>query len=218
MQLDVFSDVICPWCYIGKRRLDNVLDPARAADIDVTWRAYQLYPQIPLAGMDRDEFMQLRFGGAGKVRDAYARIEAEGASEGIAFNFRGIRRMPNTRQAHRLGLWAKAHGRQDALIEALFHGHFIAGLDMGDEDTLVATALEAGLDADAARAFLRSDELLGDVLADLKFALDAEIAGVPCFVIEREFAIPGAQPSDVLARYLDKAIAHLATQVDAAAG
>ena len=126
--------------------------------------------------------------------------------------------MPNTRQAHRLGLWAKAQGRQDALIEALFRGHFIAGLDMGDEDTLVATALEAGLDADAARAFLRSDALLGDVLADLKFALDAEIAGVPCFVIEREFAIPGAQPSDVLARYFDKAIAHLAAQVDAAAG
>ena len=205
MQLEVFSDVICPWCFIGKRRLESVLTGARADGVDLTWRAYQLYPQIPVAGMDHDEFMQLRFGGSAKVRDAYARIEEEGAGEGIEFNFRGIRRMPNTRQAHRLGIWAKDQGRQSALVEALFRCHFIAGLDVGDEDTLV----------EAARSFLRGDALLDEFLADLRFAQDAEITGVPCFVIERSFAIPGAQPGGVLARYFDKAKAHLVAQAGA---
>ena len=214
MQLEVFSDVICPWCFIGKRRLDNVLTETRAEGVDLSWRAYQLYPQIPTAGMDRDEFMQLRFGGADKVRGAYSHIEAEGASEGIAFNFRGIRRMPNTRQAHRLGIWAKQFGSQSALVETLGRFHFSSGFDVGDEDTLVAAAQEAGLVADDARRFLRSDAMLDDMLADLRFALDAQISGVPCFVIEREFAIPGAQPSEVLARFIDKTKARLAASAD----
>ena len=212
MQLEVFSDAICPWCFIGKRRLDNVLVGPRGDDIDLTWRAYQLYPQIPIAGMNRDEFMKVRFGGSEKVADAYKRIEAEGAGEGIAFNFRGVRRMPNTRQAHRLGIWAKELRLQSELIEVLFRFHFCAGLDVGDEETLVEAACQAGLDAAGARDFLRSDARLDEMLADLQFALDAEISGVPCFVIERSFAIPGAQPSEVLARYLDKAKVNLAAR------
>ena len=187
-----------------------MLTPERAKGIDLSWRAYQLYPQIPVVGMDRDEFMQIRFGGADKVRDGYARIEAEGAGEGIAFEFRAIKRMPNTRNAHRLTLWSASEGKQSALVETLFRFHFMAGADVGDEDTLVAAAQQSGLDADAARAFLRSDAGLNEMLAELQFALDAEISGVPCFVIERAFAIPGAQPSEVLARYLDKAKAQLA--------
>ena len=205
MQLDVFSDVICPWCFIGKRRLDSVLTGARAEGVELTWRAYQLYPQIPIAGMTRDEFMRIRFGGAERVRSAYSHIEAEGAGEGIEFNFRGQKRMPNTRQAHRLGIWAKLQGQQSALVEALFRSHFNAGLDVGDEDTLVAAAHEAGLDADGAREFLRSDAFVDELLSELRFAHEAGITGVPCFVIDREFAIPGAQPSEVLARFLDKA-------------
>ena len=212
MQLEVFSDAICPWCFIGKRRLDNVLVGPRADDIDLTWRAYQLHPQIPIAGMDRDEFMKVRFGGSDKVGDAYKRIEAEGASEGIEFNFRGIRRMPNTRQAHRLAIWAKEVGVQSALIEVLFQFHFCAGSDVGDEDTLVEAARQAGMETAATRDFLRSDARLDELLADLQFALAAEISGVPCFVIERSFAIPGAQPSEVLARYLDKAKANIAAR------
>ena len=115
MQLEVYSDAICPWCFIGKRRLDAALTPELADGIDVAWRAYQLYPQIALEGMDRDLFMELRFGGKERVRSSYTQIEQEGESAGIRFNFRGIKRMPNTRNAHRLTSFAEAAGLQTAL-------------------------------------------------------------------------------------------------------
>jgi predicted DsbA family dithiol-disulfide isomerase len=205
MQLDVYSDAICPWCFIGKRRLDRALTPELAPAVNLDWRAYQLYPQIPVAGMDRDDFMQMRFGGKDKVRDGYSRIEQEGAGEGIAFNFRGIRRMPNTRNAHRLSILAAHHGVQTALVEQLFQMHFIDGQDVGDLDTLAEAAQRAGIDRDVAGDYLRGDEGLPQMLEELQFALDAGISGVPCFVINREFGIPGAQPVEVLSRYLTKA-------------
>ena len=219
MQLEVYSDAICPWCFIGKRRLDRALTPALADGVMVGWRTYQLYPQIPAAGMDRDEFMTLRFGGKDNVRDSYRRIEIEGEAEGIAFNFRGIKRMPNTRDAHRLSILAEGVGRQTAFVEQLFQLHFIDGQDVGDQDTLVEAARCVGIDADVARDYLRSDAGLPRMLEELQFALETGITGVPCFVIERAFAIPGAQPVEVLTRYISKAKAHLAaTRVVDAAG
>ena len=218
MQLEVYSDAICPWCFIGKRRLDKALTPELAEGIAVGWRAYQLYPQIPTDGMDRDAFMRLRFGGKDKVRDGYRRIEQEGESEGIAFNFRGITRMPNTRNAHRLTILAEQHDRQTALVENLFQLHFIDGQDVGDLDTLVEAARRSGINTDVARDYLLSDAGLPRMLEDLTFALETGITGVPCFVIERAFAIPGAQPVEVLTRYLAKAKAHLVSADNANAG
>ena len=218
MQLEVYSDAICPWCFIGKRRLDKALTPELADGIDLGWRTYQLYPQIPTEGMGRDEFMQLRFGGKDNVRESYRRIEEEGEAEGIAFNFRGIRRMPNTRNAHRLSILAEGVGRQTMLIEQLFQLHFIDGQDVGDQDTLVEAAWRSCIDSDVAREYLRSDAGLPRMLEELQFALETGITGVPCFVIERAFAIPGAQPVEVLTRYLAKAKAHLATNTEHSAG
>ena len=218
MQLEVYSDAICPWCFIGKRRLDKALTPELADGIRLGWRTYQLYRQIPTAGMDRDEFMQLRFGGKDNVRESYRLIEEEGEAEGIAFNFRGIRRMPNTRNAHRLSILADGVGRQTILIEQLFQLHFIDGQDVGDQDTLVEAAWRSCIDSDVAREYLRSDAGLPRMLEELQFALETGITGVPCFVIERAFAIPGAQPVEVLTRYLAKAKAHLATNTEHSAG
>ena len=218
MQLEVYSDAICPWCFIGKRRLDKALTPELADGIELGWRTYQLYPQIPTEGMARDEFMQLRFGGKDNVRESYRRLEEEGEAEGIAFNFRGIRRMPNTRNAHRLSILADGVGRQTILIEQLFQLHFIDGQDVGDQDTLVDAAWRSGIDSDVAREYLRSAAGLPRMLEELQFALETGITGVPCFVIERAFAIPGAQPVEVLTRYLAKAKAHLATNTEQSAG
>lgn len=205
MQLDVYSDAICPWCFIGKRRLDKALTPELAQGVNLEWRAYQLYPQIPVEGMDRDEFMQVRFGGKDKVRDGYSRIEQEGAGEGISFNFRGIKRMPNTRNAHRLSIFAATQGVQTPLVEQLFQLHFVEGQDVGDLDTLAEAAQRAGIDRDVARDYLAGNDGLPQMLEELQFALEAGISGVPCFVINREFGIPGAQPVEVLSRYFTKA-------------
>ena len=211
MQLEVYSDAICPWCFIGKRRLDKALTPELGQGVAVSWRAYQLYPQIPTEGMDRDLFMQLRFGGKEKVRDGYSRIEQEGASEGIAFNFRGIKRMPNTRDAHRLAVFAEAAGRQTELVEELFQLHFCEGEDVGDLDTLVEASRRAGLGGELARDWLQQSHAgLDRVLEELQFAAENGITGVPCFVIERAFGIPGAQPVEVLSRYIAKAKSQLA--------
>lgn len=209
MQLEIFSDVICPWCFIGKRRLDQTLtEPLRevADRFQISWRAYQLYPQLPEAGMDREEFMRMRFGDRAAVKDVYSRIESEGDSAGITFNFRGVKRMPNTRSAHRLIRLGAEHGVQSAIVEYLFRQHFIEGNDIGDLDTLINAAKNCGLDADASKNYLQSDRGLDELLADFQFALDAGISGVPCYVVDRSFAIPGAQPVEVLARYLGKAL------------
>lgn len=205
MQLDVYSDAICPWCFIGKRRLDKTLVGDLASGIEVDWRTYQLYPQIPLEGMDRDEFMTLRFGGKDKARDGFSRIEEEGAGEGITFDFRAMKRMPNTRHAHRLSRLAASLGVQTELIEQLFRLHFCEGQDIGDRDTLVEAGFRVGIAAERTREYLDGEDGLAEMLAELKFALEAGISGVPCFVINREFGIPGAQPVEVLTRYFTKA-------------
>jgi predicted DsbA family dithiol-disulfide isomerase len=193
MHIDIVSDVICPWCFIGKRRLEKAL--ARRPDVTpaLAWRPFQLNPDMPPGGMARQDYLAAKFGGAQHAGRIYDTIAEAGASVGIAFAFERIRRTPNTRNAHRLIRHAERHGRADALVDGLFRGYFIEGRDLGDRDTLAGIAGEAGLDAGDAAEFLGGDEDLAEMLAEDRGARRLGINAVPCFIVEHQYAISGAQ-------------------------
>ncbi len=210
MQIEIFSDVVCPWCYIGKRRLDAILDSDEGSDLEVTWRPYQLYPQIPDAGIPRDAFMAARFGRDASATDIYRRITAEAESEGLALDFERIRMAPNTFRAHRLLSWAEGSGRQHGLAEVLFRCYFRDGRDVGDPAVLADAAAEAGLDGAAAADMLRGHDEADKVRAELSLAEAAGVTGVPFFVLAGRFAVPGAQPREVMAQLISRARERLA--------
>ena len=211
MHIEIFSDVVCPWCYIGKRRLDAILDSPAGEGLSVTWRPYQLYPQIPAEGIPRETFMAARFGDGAQASEIYRRVRAEAEQEGLELDFEGIRIAPNTLRAHRLLSWAEGSGRQHALAEALFRSYFREGRDVGDPEVLAAVAGEAGLDADAAATMLVGDDEVDKVRQELSLAQAVGVTGVPFFVMAGKFAIPGAQPGEVMRQLIERARERLAT-------
>lgn len=192
--VDIVSDTICPWCYIGKRRFERALLQSGRTDIAVAWRPFQLNPDMPPEGMTRDDYVRAKFGGGDRPRQIYQAIAESGREAGIEFQFSRIRRTPNTVLSHRLIHWAAKNERQDELVGELFTAYFEQGLDVGDLDTLVECARRAGADGDAARAFLESDEGRQEVIASDVYARRLGINGVPCFIVNRKYAVSGAQP------------------------
>lgn len=198
--VDVVSDVVCPWCYIGKRKLETAL--ARRGDapglVTVRWHPFELNPDLPAQGMPREAYLQAKFGGAARADEIYARVRAVGAEVGIAFAFERIRLQPNTFDAHRLIAWAQQRGDAEALVERLFRGYFIEGRSLGAVDELVALATDVGLPADEARALLVSDALRADVQGECREAREAGINGVPFFIFNGRTAVSGAHDPETL--------------------
>ncbi|MEC8006058.1 MAG: DsbA family oxidoreductase [Pseudomonadota bacterium] len=193
LQIEIFSDVVCPWCYIGKRRFERAHTARPHTGLAVTWRAFQLNPEMPADGIDRQRYLELKFGGGDQAGQVYHRIAAAGAEEGIDFAFDRIRRTPNTVNAHRLVRWARQQDRQDDVVESLFQAYFLEGLDIGDRDNLAEIAARAGLDRADASAFLDGVEGVREVLDETRLAYNSGITGVPCFIVDRKYAISGAQ-------------------------
>jgi predicted DsbA family dithiol-disulfide isomerase len=193
MQVDVICDLVCPWCYIGKRRLEKALASRPALEIEISWRPFQLNPDMPTDGMAREAYLAAKFGGAGHAHRIYQAVAEAGASVAIPFAFDRIRRTPSTRDAHRLIRLAAREGRADALVEALFRAYFVEGRDLGERGTLADIAAEAGLERSAARVFLESTAGLDLVLAEDRGARRLGINAVPCYIFERQYAISGAQ-------------------------
>jgi len=210
LSIDIISDVVCPWCYIGKRRLESALahrasNQARPAR--VRWLAFQLNPDIPSQGADRRSYLERKFGGPERAQQIYARIKAAGVEVGIPFDFERIARQPNTVDAHRLIAWAQDLDLKgsDALIERLFRAYFVDGIDIGDTEALASLAGAAGFDATAARAWLASDAGRADVEAEEQRSRALGVTGVPFFVFNSRVAVSGAQPSDALLAAIDQA-------------
>ena len=151
MLIDIISDVVCPWCYVGKRRLEAALAARPNLSVEIAWHAFQLNPGMPEEGMDRENYLATKFGGADRAASIYSDIEQAGATEGIEFAFDAIKRTPNTINAHRLILLAGRHGVQDPVVELLFRCYFLAGVHVGDIQQPMAIAPEAGLDEAATR-------------------------------------------------------------------
>ncbi len=211
MDIDIFSETICPWCFIGKRRLERALAERPQPDLTIHWRAFQLNPDMPAGGMDRSQYLELKFGGASNADAIYDQVRAAGESEGIDFAFERMKRTPNTIDSHRLIRHAGQKGRQDAVVQALFDAYFLRAEDIGDPEVLIAAGAEAGLDAEETRAFLAGDAEAEAVRAEDRSARQAGISGVPCFLFNGQHALAGAHPPEVLHQLFD-----LANQEDVA--
>lgn len=201
----VVSDVVCPWCYLGKRRLERATGIVSETDVTVSWRPYRLDPTIPPEGIDRTEYIVGKFGSAEALGEAHERLTALGRAEGIDYRFDLIRRTPNTVNAHRLVRWAAIDGKEDAMVERLFAAYFSEGKDIGETAVLAALAGDAGLDAPAVAARLESDEDREAVAAEIEDAYRIGVTGVPCFIVDRRFAVVGAHPGEAIARAIRRA-------------
>ncbi len=208
--VEIFSDVVCPWCYIGKRRFEKALDAFRAAHptagVDVRFRAFQLDPTAP-AGVSQPvkEAYAKKFGGPEAAASIIERVSGEAAKEGLEFNMdRALR--ANTLLAHQLLALAEERGLQDAMKERLLAAYFTDGLAIGDPDVLVELAAEVGLDADEARRWLDGSLGGGHVTEDLEFALDNGITSVPTYVFDGRLAVPGAQEPDLFLKVLERTL------------
>jgi predicted DsbA family dithiol-disulfide isomerase len=193
MLIDVISDVVCPWCFIGKRRLERALTLRPEIVPAITWRPFQLNPDMPEGGMARAEYMASKFGDSAHSRRIHQTIAEAGASVGIDFAFDRIKRSPNTLDAHRLIRLATKRGLGGAVVDRLFRGYFLDGSDVGDVATLAAIAAEAGIDRDEARAFLESDEERDAIIAEDRNTRRLNINAVPCFIFAGQYAVSGAQ-------------------------
>ncbi|WP_083660189.1 DsbA family oxidoreductase [Acuticoccus yangtzensis] len=199
VHIDIVSDVMCPWCYIGKRRLEKALATLDDVTVRVSWRPFQLDPTLPADGKDRAQYLNEKFGGPDRAAEIYARITAAGAEEEIPFAFDKITRSPNTLNAHRVIRWAGIEGLQDAVVERLFQLYFIEGADLTDPAVLEGAAAEAGMDPAMVARLLATDADLAETEAEIVHAQAIGVQGVPCFIIENKYAVSGAQPADVLA-------------------
>ena len=207
MIIDIFSDSICPWCFIGKRRLEEALAQRPQAAAQVRWRAFQLNPEMPAEGMDRQLYLSSKFDGPGNAELVYSRIRKAGLEEGIAFNFQAIASTPNTVNSHRLIRYGGAEGRQDEIVQALFDAYFFDGRDIGETEVLIELAADVGLDGDQVEGLLASDDMTEEVFAEDMAARKAGINGVPCFIFNGRNVLAGAQPPEVLVRMIDLALA-----------
>ncbi len=197
--VDVVSDVVCPWCFIGKRHLEAALAGVPdAAGAVVRWHPFELNPDLPAEGIDRRGYLEAKFGGPARAAEIYARVREAGRSAGIDFDFDAIARQPNTRDAHRLVAWAQASGDAGALVERLFRAYFLEGRFVGDRDTLAALAADAGYDAAAARAWLASGQGEDAVAAAQSRLRTLGVTGVPFFVFGGTVGLSGAQPPEAM--------------------
>jgi predicted DsbA family dithiol-disulfide isomerase len=195
LAVDVISDVICPWCWIGKRRLEKAI-AAQQHDVRVHWLPFQLNPTMPREGIDRREYRTRKFGSWERSLELESRVVSVGEAEGIHFAFDRIERTPNTVDAHRLIWLADKQGVQDAVVEALFRAYFIEGQDIGNRQVLIDVVAEAGLNREQAEAVLNSDEGMEAIKEAGEMARRFRVEGVPFFVVNGKVTLSGAQQPD----------------------
>ena len=197
MQIRIISDTVCPWCFIGKKRFERALAMRPQENLQVIWQPFQLNPTMPTEGMEHKSYLAAKFGGLERAERQNDRLCQTGREEGIEFNFPAIKRMPNTINSHRLVHFAGLAGRQEAIVESLFHGFFFDGLDLGNLDTLVEIGTVNGLNRNDLSRYLRSDNDRAQILALDEKARQEGITGVPCYVVDGKFAVSGAQSPEI---------------------
>lgn len=204
MYLDVYLDTICPWCFIGKRRLEQAFALWRGETRPaVRWRPYQLNPEMPGDGMDRASYLRMKFGSDRGAERVYQSIVRTGADEGLHFDFSAIRRTPNTLDSHRLIRLAHHHNLQDRVLERLLQGYFMEGADLGDRKTLARLGEECGLSRQDIESYLAGEDDLEVIRSEDSTARLSGVVGVPCFMGNGRYALPGAQPPEALLRLFE---------------
>jgi predicted DsbA family dithiol-disulfide isomerase len=213
--IDVISDVVCPWCYIGKRFLEQAIALKPEIAVEVRFRPYFLNPWVPREGMSREDYLIAKFGSVERYNANNGRVVEAAAAAGLSYNRDRIKRQPNTRDCHRLILWADAAGSAAAMKQRLMEIYFSEGGDLTQTDVLVGAAVDCGLDGAQVRALLATDQDVERVEREARSAQEAGIEGVPCFIIGGMLALSGAQPPEYLAGAIERAAAELAKRVAA---
>jgi predicted DsbA family dithiol-disulfide isomerase len=200
LQIDIVSDVVCPWCYIGKRRIENALALVPDVPVEVHWRPFFLNPWVPREGIGRDEYLTTKFGSVEAYKGIAGRVVTAAGDEGLSYRPDLVKRQPNTIDCHRLIHWADAKGKAPEMKQRLMELYFRDGGDLTDREVLVQAAADCGLDGDDVRARLGTDEDVALISAHASEASEKGIAGVPTFVFAQKYAVSGAQPAELLAR------------------
>jgi predicted DsbA family dithiol-disulfide isomerase len=204
LTIDVVSDVVCPWCYLGEKRLEAAL-AEEPQPVALRWRPYQLDPTIPPGGLDRADYMERKFGKSGRLQSVHDNLTRLGAEFGIPFAFDKIKRSPNTLDAHRLIRWAASAGSQGTIVDRLFKAYFVEGRDIGDRAVLIDIARECGLDADLVEKLLADGADVDLVRQEIEQAQAMGVSGVPFFIFAGRLGVPGAQEPSVLRRAMAEA-------------
>lgn len=197
VKLDVLSDPICPWCYIGKTHLDKALEAEGDHPFVIEWHPFQLNPDMPEDGMDRREYLERKFGGKENAVRVYGQIAEHAEQAGIEIDFAAIKRTPNTVNAHRLIHWAGIEGKQNDVVDALFSAYFKEGRDIGDIETLADIADGIGMDASVVTRLLKSNEDLSAIKDRDTHSREMGVNSVPTFIVGSRHAVPGAQPPEL---------------------
>lgn len=211
VKLDIMSDPICPWCYIGKTQLERAMEADGDHPFTIEWHPFQLNSDMPEGGMDRRAYLEAKFGGKEGAVKAYAPIVEHAEKIGLEIDFAGIKRTPNTLDAHRLIHWAGIEGKQNAAVDALFAAYFKEGRDIGDIEVLADIADSIGMDAAVVLKLLKSDADRDDIKARDAHSREMGINSVPTFIVGGRHAVPGAQPAELW----QKVIAELKEQTEA---
>jgi predicted DsbA family dithiol-disulfide isomerase len=204
LQIDVVSDVVCPWCFIGKRRLEKALALKPNVPVEVRYHPYFLNPWVPREGISRDEYLTTKFGSPERYKSIAGRVADAAASEGLTYAVEKMRRQPNTLDCHRLILWAQSNGKAPEMKQRLMDLYFTQGADLSDREVLVQAAADIGMDPTKIRELLASDADVEQVEAAANAAKDAGIDGVPTFILGGVAAISGAQSPEILANAIEQ--------------
>lgn len=204
IKLDILSDPICPWCYIGKAQLDRALEQRPDHPFAVEWHPFQLNPEMPAEGMDRRAYLEAKFGGKQGAFEAYKPVVEHAAKAGLEIEFDKIETVPNTLDAHRLIHWAGIEGKQTPVVSALFRAYFKEGRDIGAPEVLADIADSAGLDAAAILKLLASDADAEAIRERDTHSREMGVSSVPTFIVASQHAVPGAQPPDLWLKVIDE--------------
>ena len=210
VRIDVVSDVVCPWCYIGKHRLETAVGLTPEIGVDVNWRPYFLNPWIPREGIDRQTYLEAKFGSAERYRMIAERVVAAAAMERLVYAVDKIKRQPNTLDCHRLILWSRSATDPGNMNQRLMDLYFTQGADLTDPNTLVQAAVDCGMDGDLVRRLLASDADVDRIENEANSAKEAGIDGVPCFVFGGSVVVTGAQSPDYLASAIERTAGQIA--------
>jgi predicted DsbA family dithiol-disulfide isomerase len=209
VKLDIISDPICPWCYIGKANLDAALAQFPDHPFTIEWHPFQLNPDMPAGGMDRKTYLETKFGGKAAAAKAYAPVVAHAEKAGLTINFEAMQVTPNTIDAHRLIHWAGIEARQLLVVDMLFKAYFVEGRDIGSHEVLADIADMAEMDAALITRLLASDADVADIRARDAHSRGMGISAVPTFVVANQHAVPGAQPTELWVKVIGDIIAQI---------
>lgn len=197
IRLDIFSDPVCPWCYVGKSNLDRALADRPDHPFAIQWHPFQLNPDMPAGGVPKRAFLEEKFGGKARVDAIHERLREIARTAGVAMDPDKPQRIPNTLDAHRLIHWAGIEGRQSPVVTALMRAYWVEGRDIGDHGTLADIAAEQGMDRAATLRLLQSDADADDIQARDEDARRKGVNAVPTFLVAQQYVVSGAQPPDV---------------------